>query len=118
MQQSNLLIKPSPLGRVPPKGAGEVRYNLPPYCYLSANSYCDNTSSTASGPPSPKGKARVLPHQCNNRKFAQKCPGWWFHPGRSMIYSSIFFALRFLMARQTMRVISQTTPPKMISWGE
>ena len=31
--------------RVPPKGAGEVRYNLLFYCYLSANSYCGNTSS-------------------------------------------------------------------------
>ena len=36
---------PSPLGRVPPKGAGEVRYNLPFYCYPAANSYCGNTAS-------------------------------------------------------------------------
>ena len=33
------------MGRVPPKGAGEVRYNLPFYRYFAANSYCGNTSS-------------------------------------------------------------------------
>ena len=36
---------PSPLGRVPPKGAGEVRYILSFCCYPSANPYCGNTSS-------------------------------------------------------------------------
>ena len=50
---------PSPLGRVPPQGAGEVRYAESIDRWLSENSYCGNTSSTASGPPSPKGKARV-----------------------------------------------------------
>ena len=50
---------PSPLGRVPPKGAGEVRYNIIIRNTL-ANGYCGNTSSTASGPPSPKGKARAF----------------------------------------------------------
>ena len=34
------------------------------------------TSSTASGPPSPKGKARVLPHQCN---YSSNCN--WPSPG-------------------------------------
>ena len=37
--------KPSPLGRVPPKGAGEVRYKVPIICCLAANPYCGNTSS-------------------------------------------------------------------------
>ena len=33
-------------------------------------------------------------------------------------YSSILFALRFLMARRTVRTISQMTTPKTMSWGE
>ena len=37
--------KPSPLGRVPPKGAGEVRYHVPIYWYPAANPNCGNTSS-------------------------------------------------------------------------
>ena len=40
-----MIKKPSPLGRVPPKGAGEVRRNVPFYCSLAANPYCGNTSS-------------------------------------------------------------------------
>ena len=35
-------IRPSPLGRVPPKGAGEVRYHVSFCCYFAANSYCGN----------------------------------------------------------------------------
>ena len=31
--------------RVPPKGAGEVRYTVLSCCYFAANSYCGNTSS-------------------------------------------------------------------------
>ena len=47
-----------------------------------------------------------------------KMPRMVFHPGLRFTYSSIFFSLRFLMARRTMRVISQTIPPMMMSWGE
>ena len=40
---------PSPLGRVPPKGAGEERHNVPFYCQLTAHPYCGNTSSVLQG---------------------------------------------------------------------
>ena len=36
---------PSPLGRVPPKGAGEERYNIPSFRCPWANTYCGITSS-------------------------------------------------------------------------
>ena len=36
---------PSPLGRVPPKGAGEGSRMYFFYCYSSANPYCGITSS-------------------------------------------------------------------------
>ena len=41
---------PSPKGRVPPKGAGEVRYNVPFYYYLAANSCCGNLFRLFSSP--------------------------------------------------------------------
>ena len=36
---------PSPLGRVPPKGAGEVQYNFRFLRSTFANPHCGNTSS-------------------------------------------------------------------------
>ena len=48
---------------------------------------------------------RSLGMTCSFLLQAQKGPGWWFHPGLHFTYSSIFCALRFLMARRTVRTI-------------